>query len=287
MYKIVSICIPAIFAATILSTPSEARLPDVAPGEAVMPYWLQVDFGAKGAVPLGFYNLCVRGNAICVQTRAGIVPATPDGAIRLTASLRGELDRVNDLVNQSMRPVPDGRRDVWQVGGKRGDCEDFALTKKAKLMEAGLPTSALLIALAVTHWGAQHAVLIVRTDHGDLVLDSLDRRIREWTPTLYKWTEVQSPTETWGWYDFGAGKLAVDDNGEDFKASGLALLASARAKVSGAIEAWGWYDFNAGNSPTEASGEDLKASVLALVELIGAKLGAAIGPWLVGAVATN
>lgn len=90
----------------------------------------------------------------------------------------------------------------------RGDCEDFALTKKMRLRDAGVPSSALLVALAVTASGKQHAVLIVRTDHGDIVLDSLDTRMREWTPSLYRWTSVQSPTDEWVWYRVGSGMVA-------------------------------------------------------------------------------
>ncbi len=44
----------------------------------------------------------------------------------------------------------------------------------------GWPPSVFRLAVGKTSWGETHLVLVVRTDKGDLVLDSLDGRIRSW-----------------------------------------------------------------------------------------------------------
>jgi hypothetical protein len=120
---------------------------------------------------------------------------------------------VNRAVNRSIRSVSDlahyGVADRWSVAPKSGDCEDFALTKKARLLNAGWPSSALLLALATTGAGEEHAVLIVRTDRGDFVLDNLRNDIRRWSAGLYRWTAIQSPTDIWSWKQFGRGAVRV------------------------------------------------------------------------------
>lgn len=235
MYKIVSIGLVAILCS---GTVAEAKQANARTLNIDNEYWMSVDFGTKSAVPSGYYNLCVRGNSVCVQTRTGGLPENRAGAVRLTAALRAQLDQVNASVNHTMRPVAD-RRDVWSVGTAKGDCEDFALTKKKKLMDLGWPTSALLMALAWTKSGEEHAVLIVRTDHGDLVLDILRPDIREWSASLYRWESIQSPTDTWAWYQVGNGRLAMQDPADqDAPVSMASLLTTIASKMQTAIEKW-------------------------------------------------
>ncbi len=74
------------------------------------------------------------------------------------------LRRVNREVNAAMSYRPE-QRDVWGVGA---DCEDYALRKLARLLEAGVPRGALRFAIARVG-GRGHAVLLVR---GLWVLDN-------------------------------------------------------------------------------------------------------------------
>jgi len=67
--------------------------------------------------------------------------------------------------------------DTWSVDPAYGDCEDYAMTKRSHLIHMGVPASALRIAYVKTSWGEGHAVLVVRTDSGELVLDNLTRAI--------------------------------------------------------------------------------------------------------------
>jgi predicted transglutaminase-like cysteine proteinase len=174
-----------------------------------------VTFAAKAAVPLGYYQLCKTNNPVCRKI-AGRKPQNRDGLVVLDKRLLSELATVNRAVNRSIHSISDvaqyGVADRWSVNPKSGDCEDFALTKKARLLSLGWPSNALLIALANTYAGEEHALLVVRTDRGDFVLDSLRSDIRRWSAGLYRWTAIQSPTDVWSWKQFGRGTIRVATN---------------------------------------------------------------------------
>lgn len=160
--------------------------------------------GPSSGVPAGYYMLCRKAHPVCRTTRGRGVARNGSGAVQLNSATWRQLIDINARINRSMRQVSDsyknGRADEWTVGGGKGDCEDFALTKKQELLRLGWPSSALLIALARTGSGQSHAVLIARTDNGDLVLDNLNPRVRAFSRQLYRWDMVQSPTQTWVWH---------------------------------------------------------------------------------------
>jgi len=107
-------------------------------------------------------------------------------------SLRGEdivakLEAVNGYVNARVRFVDDrvqfGIADRWMPASEtlargRGDCEDFALAKRAMLRAAGVPDKDLyLVVLKDLTRRADHAVLVVRAAGRFLVLDNGTDRI--------------------------------------------------------------------------------------------------------------
>ncbi len=163
-----------------------------------------MSFGGKTAVPVGYFELCTTDAKACRASSGWIGSWSYSFGIQLDHARMNDLIKVNNSVNRSMRERTDRAlyrvADKWAIGQKAGDCEDFALTKKAQLVAKGWPSSALLVALATTRAGLEHAVLIARTDHGDLVLDSLRSDIRGWSPSLYRWRTVQAPSEAWNWY---------------------------------------------------------------------------------------
>ena len=53
-----------------------------------------------------------------------------------------------------------------------GDCEDYALLKRRMLIEAGWPREALLMTVVRDKRGDGHAVLTVKTDKGEFILDN-------------------------------------------------------------------------------------------------------------------
>jgi predicted transglutaminase-like cysteine proteinase len=161
-------------------------------------------FRGQGGVPKGYFELCRGGDAICRIRRARGVATVTNGAVVLSTALAEQLVSTNSSVNRGMRSVADriqhGVGDVWTVGGSVGDCEDFALTKKMRLLRAGWPSTALLLATAMTQSGQPHAVLVVRTDNGDFILDNLTDRIRGWNQSGLRLRTVQSPTDVWVWH---------------------------------------------------------------------------------------
>ncbi|MFN5618370.1 MAG: transglutaminase-like cysteine peptidase [Brevundimonas sp.] len=114
------------------------------------------------------------------------------------------VQRINREVNRAIRHREDsavyGRPDQWALGEAGvGDCEDYALAKRAALIQAGVPARALSIALVETRRGESHAVLLIDTDKGAMVLDNLSPWIRRWDQTPYTWIARQTPGDPLTW----------------------------------------------------------------------------------------
>ena len=81
---------------------------------------------------------------------------------------------------QQIKPMNDidiyGKDEVWAYPDGVGDCEDYVLEKRRDLMRQGLSLANLLITVVRKPDGEGHAVLTVRTDKGDFVLDNLTDR---------------------------------------------------------------------------------------------------------------
>lgn len=122
--------------------------------------------------------------------------------------LQDLIERVNREVNRAM--VWRSDRDLYALDeywaipltagmGREGDCEDFALEKRLALIEAGLPAHALALAQVYSPRTGMHAVLLVRTRSGDLVLDNETPWILPWNETGYRWLSVQSGPSLLDW----------------------------------------------------------------------------------------
>jgi predicted transglutaminase-like cysteine proteinase len=110
--------------------------------------------------------------------------------IPLTVAVWRTLRSVNHRVNTRIRPITDqahwGVVDRWDFPDDGfGDCEDYQLLKRRMLAERGLPRRALLMTVVIDETNAGHAVLTVRTDHGDFILDNKTDAIRPWRRTGY------------------------------------------------------------------------------------------------------
>lgn len=148
--------------------------------------------------PLAHVMFCARNPSECtVQGTAS--------QISLSAFADRQMQSVNSAVNRSIRPINDrGARDggdVWQVNVTSGDCEDFALTKRDHLIAMGWSSKALRIAVAKTSSGEGHAVLVVRTDQGDMILDNRTNVIKIWKDTDLRWVMIQSGENPRVWYE--------------------------------------------------------------------------------------
>ena len=65
-----------------------------------------------------------------------------------------------------------GVSEFWTVPGKFGDCEDYALAKRAALLQAGWPKDKLGLCVCYMPDGQGHCVLWVETDKGSFILDN-------------------------------------------------------------------------------------------------------------------
>ena len=164
-----------------------ASLEPAIPSErAPQPLFLTAYSGAMP--PQGFYGVCERYAWACSRQEGSI---SDDEALRIA-------NKINRRVNARIRAVPDhevyGVRERWTLPDRgAGDCEDFALLKKKLLIEAGLPGNMLLLATALNRQAEPHAVLVLRLQTGDVILDNLTSAARPWQETRYTFLKIQSP----------------------------------------------------------------------------------------------
>lgn len=159
------------------------------------------------SAPAGFSGLCSKYSWVCASTGQARIS---DGAL-----LRLAKD-INDKVNRQTPTIEDrvqyGRDEHWALPTARGgDCEDFVLLKKKTLIEHGVPSSNLLIATVLDRRLQSHAVLVLRTSKGDLVLDNLNKKIRPWKKTGYTFLKLQNPASLGTWHAVLAGGV-IDDS---------------------------------------------------------------------------
>lgn len=156
-----------------------------------------MNLGKEAKAPKAFYSFCSKNPAECGKSGASRRKLT------LTPEAWSQLKQVNRAVNNAVREVSDqmnfGRKDVWVLPENKGDCEDFALLKRKRLIALGWPSSALLVTVVRHRRLGGHAVLTAVTDKGDYVLDNRTGRIKLWskTPYIYFSRQSQSNPKTW------------------------------------------------------------------------------------------
>ena len=118
-------------------------------------------------------------------------------SITLTARVWRALNTVNRQVNASIKPMTDlehwGIVDRWDIPTDGyGDCEDYQILKRKILVEKyGLPRRAMRMTVVIDEQGEGHAVLTVRTDEGDLILDNKRSGILPWHQTGYVYVSAK------------------------------------------------------------------------------------------------
>jgi predicted transglutaminase-like cysteine proteinase len=164
--------------------------------------------GGLTSQPIGHYEYCKANPEECaIRTR----DTRPE---RMNEALWDEIHRINVAVNTSVKPMSDndiyGKDEVWTlpVNGV-GDCEDYVLEKQRELHMAGISLSNLLITVVRKSDGEGHAVLTVRTDRGDYILDNLSDDVREWRETGYLFLKRQSEQNTGRWVAIRKGQTST------------------------------------------------------------------------------
>lgn len=147
--------------------------------------------------PLGHAEFCWQAPSECADRTDSPQP------VKLTQNSWQAILSVNSHVNADVVPLTDqqiwGREELWSYPQGVGDCEDFVLEKRRRLQAMGVPASALLITVVLQSNGDGHAVLTVRTDRGDVVLDNLSDQVLPWEQTNYTFLKLQSPTNSAQW----------------------------------------------------------------------------------------
>jgi predicted transglutaminase-like cysteine proteinase len=133
---------------------------------------------------LGWARFCEQNPAECT------VDASEPAAIEFTAKDWQTLNRINQQVNAGIKAKTDkdhwGVEDIWDFAEDGyGDCEDYQLFKRKRLVEAGFPRRALRMTVVIDEEGAGHAVMMVRTTRGDFILDNKRNAILPWHKTGY------------------------------------------------------------------------------------------------------
>ena len=122
---------------------------------------------------------------------------------KLTRKRWNDLVEINGYSNSKVTPVTDMEyyktEEHWAYPKNYGDCEDYVLMKRHMLMKRGWPASSLLITVVRQPNGEGHAVLTVRTDRADYILDNLSNKIRQWNETEYTYLKRQAVNHSGHW----------------------------------------------------------------------------------------
>ena len=164
--------------------------------------------GEAARAPIGWVEFCNDNPADC---RASNTQARD---IVMTQKAWKDLVRVNRWVNETIKPITD--LDHWGVVEKwsyptdgYGDCEDYVLMKRKLLIDAGWPREALLITVVRDKKGEGHAVLTVKSDKGEFVLDNQNEEVLAWMDTGYRFVKRQSQTNPNTWVALGDVRPAM------------------------------------------------------------------------------
>jgi len=161
--------------------------------------------GGTTKAPSGWLKFCSDNPAQCR-------PA-PDAQqdVVLTPDLLQQLFTINAFANNRVKWTSDqelyGQVERWALPLDRGDCEDIVLLKRQLLAEAGWPIGSLLITTVEDpHVSGRHAVLTVRTDRGEFILDNQTPEVLFWYETSYRFLARQSARDPNLWVSFADEK---------------------------------------------------------------------------------
>jgi predicted transglutaminase-like cysteine proteinase len=150
-----------------------------------------VDVVSETRAPIGWIEFCAANIAECAA-----IPSRPRDIV-LTATAFEDLISINRYVNGIIKPMTDlehwGTIEKWSYPDDGyGDCEDYALLKRRLLIRAGWPREALLLTVVRDRKDEGHAVLTVKTDRGEFILDNQVDEILPWYETGYRFMKRQS-----------------------------------------------------------------------------------------------
>src|SRR3954471_3381418 len=165
--------------------PSTDELPGFQP---TTPLWAWADF-------------CNRHRSECASD------AAEPSVVRLTKATWDAINAVNRHVNATIKPLSD--QDHWGVVDRwdlpedgYGDCDDYQLLKRKLLAEKGLPRRAMRMTVVIDELNEGHAVLMIRTDRGDYILDNKTNAVLPWEQTGYVFVKREGQ-DSMAWVSLG------------------------------------------------------------------------------------
>lgn len=190
-------------AAAVMASSGPASAAFFGQSRVLGPTVQRISFQTPALAPFAHTLHCAKYPDQCKVRRM----AFRGGLLKLTPERRAQLAKINLDVNRSIQYEANTQgvtAERWVINPKFGDCNDYAVTKRAELLAQNWPSRALLLAEVVVPSGEHHLVLVIRTQEGDLVADNLNHNLRQWTQTRYQWVRVQSPKNPQFWSTIGA-----------------------------------------------------------------------------------
>jgi predicted transglutaminase-like cysteine proteinase len=140
---------------------------------------------------LGWVRFCEQFAAECA------VNLTEPAIVQLDSATWNTIVAINRRVNAKVKPITD--KDHWNLVDRwefpedgMGDCEDFQLLKRRMLVERGIPRRAMRMTVVIDELGEGHAVLMIRTNRGDYILDNKTSAVLPWHQTGYVFVKRES-----------------------------------------------------------------------------------------------
>ena len=164
--------------------------------------------GEQARPPIGWVQFCADRPHECE-----IAPTPPRDVVLSTKAWK-DLVRINNRVNETIKPMTDldhyGVVEKWTYPDDGyGDCEDYVLLKRRMLMQAGWPRQALLVTVVRDRRGDGHAVLTVKTDRGEFILDNQNAAVVPWYESGYRFVKRQSQADPNVWISLGDPRPAA------------------------------------------------------------------------------
>lgn len=153
--------------------------------------------------PIGWVQFCATK---AYAAECAVDPSEPE-KVELTPKLWRSVTAMNTRVNKEIDPVTDmdhwGIVERWDMAEDgRGDCEEYVNVKRKRLVEAGIPRRVLRVVVVIDEENAGHAVLMLRTDKGDFILDNKRNAVLPWHQTGYVFVKRESQDRI-GWVALG------------------------------------------------------------------------------------
>jgi predicted transglutaminase-like cysteine proteinase len=195
----------ALLALLMGSSPAAAQSGSGVMTTGAIPPAMMLDVARSGdsRPPIGWVQFCAN-RAYAAECQ---FDSQEPERVELTPKLWRTVTAMNARVNKEIEPVTDmdhwGVVERWDMAEDgRGDCEEYVLVKRKRLAEAGIPRRALRVVVVIDEENAGHAVLMLRTDKGDFILDNKRNAVLPWHQTGYLFVKRESHDRV-GWVPLG------------------------------------------------------------------------------------